>query len=167
MSLNLMMNSYILHNFRAENAIKDENDLLNDNYTLSVVSNTVIVGYQCILMYNIMVIMAHTEPCLKCLYQRCLLCLFGTLTSYYNCIKPVLSNTYNRYEMRKPLCRLPLIKHTLAEQSLHCSRMKQLNRENGRILTTSTVHTHYFYGLKINIKSHIIQPYNDYCAIIN
>ena len=89
------------------------------------------------------------------------------LPSYFNCMIPELPNTCNRYELRKPLFRLPLIKHKFAEQSLHYCLIKQLNRENGYILTTSKVHTHSFYGSENYIKANIIQSYNDHCAIIN
>ena len=59
---------------------------------------------------------------------------------------PELPNTCNRYELRKPLFfRLPLIKHKFAEQSLHYCLIKQLNIENGCILTTSAFHTHTLF----------------------
>ena len=53
---------------------------------------------------------------------------------------PELLNLCNRYELRTPLFRLPLIKHKISEQSLHYCPIKQLNRENGCILTTSKDH---------------------------
>ena len=91
----------------------------------------------------------------------------GMLPPYFNFMIPELPNTCNRYQLRKPLFRLPLIKHKFAEQSLHYCLIKQLNRENGCILITSKVHTHSFYGFKNYIKANIIQSYNDHCAIIN
>ena len=72
-----------------------------------------------------------------------------------------------RCELRKHLFGLPLIKHKSAEQSLHYCLRKQLNRENGYIQTTSTVHTQSFYGFKNYIKANIIQFYNDHCDTIN
>ena len=93
----------------------------------------------------------------------------GLLPSYFNFMIPDLPNTCNRYELRKPLFRFPLIKHKSAEQSLHYCLIKQLNRENGCtcILTTLKVHTHSLYDFKNYIKANIIQSYNDHCAIIN
>ena len=89
------------------------------------------------------------------------------LPSYFNFMIPELPNTCSPYELRKPLFRLPLLKHKFAEQSLHYCLIKQLNRENGCMLTTSKVHTHTFYGFKIFIKANIIQSYNDHYAILN
>ena len=43
----------------------------------------------------------------------------GMLPLYFNFMIPGLPNTCNRYELRKPLFCLPLIKHKVAEQSLH------------------------------------------------
>ena len=75
----------------------------------------------------------------------------GMLPPYFNFMIPELPNTCHRYELRKPLFRLPLIKHKFAEQSLHYCLIKQLNRDNGCILTSSKVHTHThsFYDFKI------------------
>ena len=121
---------------------------------------------------------AHTEPIYKELTILKLNDMFavsvwkfyyklmnGMLPPYFNFMIPELPNTCNRYQLRKPLFRLPLIKHKFAEQSLHYCLIKQLNRENGCILTTSKVHTHSFYGF--NIKANIMQSYNDHCVIIN
>ena len=41
------------------------------------------------------------------------------LPPYFNFMIPELPNTCNRYQLRKPLFRLPLIKHKFAEQSLY------------------------------------------------
>ena len=92
---------------------------------------------------------AHTEPIYKELKILKLNDMFavsvwkfyyklmnGMLPPYFNFMIPELPNTCNRYELRKPLFRLPLIKHKFAEQSLHYCLIKQLNRENGCILTT-------------------------------
>ena len=43
----------------------------------------------------------------------------GMLSPYFNFMIPELPNTGNRYELKKPLFRIPLIKHKFAEQSLH------------------------------------------------
>ena len=67
------------------------------------------------------------------------------LPPYSNFMIPELPSTCNWYELRKPLFRLPLIKHKFAEQSLHYCLIKQLNRENGCILTSSKVHTHTLF----------------------
>ena len=88
----------------------------------------------------------------------------GMFPSYFNCMIQERPNSYNRYEVRKPLFCLPLIKHKFAEQSLHYCLFNQLNREN---LSTSKVHTQSFYVFKHYIKANIKQSYNDHCALIN
>ena len=80
----------------------------------------------------------------KCYYKL----INGMLPPYFYFMIPELPNACNRYELRKPIFRLLLFKHKLAEQSLHYCLIRQLNRENRRILTTSKIHTHTFYGFK-------------------
>ena len=65
---------------------------------------------------------------------------------------PELPNTCNWYELRKTIFHLPLMKHKFAEQSLHYCLIKQLNRENGCILTSNYIeswHTLFLWLQKL------------------
>ena len=88
------------------------------------------------------------------------------LPKYFIDCKPELPRVCMRYEIRRSVFHLPLIRHKFAENLLRYCFIKQLNIEKCSVLITSKVHRRSFLGYKTYLKQKAIDLYSDNCTIL-